>query len=108
MRRARVRTASALSSDRAATVAVPPARIGDINVCRAGGCRILQINTLRREVRCEIAGSRFGDDFDLCIGGNELIRYCDALVARYIDGGFAVEFIRLQHPDSREENVTGG
>jgi PilZ domain len=31
-----------------------------------------------------------------------------ARVARYIDDGFAVEFIRLQHPDSLEENVTGG
>ncbi len=31
-----------------------------------------------------------------------------ARVARYIDGGFAVEFTRLQHPDSLEENVTGG
>jgi PilZ domain len=30
-----------------------------------------------------------------------------ARVARYIDDGFAVEFIRLQHPDSLEENVTG-
>ena len=29
-----------------------------------------------------------------------------ARVARYIDDGFAVEFIRLQHPDSLEENVT--
>jgi hypothetical protein len=27
-------------------------------------------------------------------------------VARYIEDGFAVEFIRLQHPDSLEENVT--
>jgi hypothetical protein len=31
-----------------------------------------------------------------------------ARVARYIDEGFAVEFIRLQHPDSLEENVTSG
>src|SRR5450432_2286980 len=31
-----------------------------------------------------------------------------ARVARYIEDGFAVEFIRLQHPDSLEENVTGG
>ena len=31
-----------------------------------------------------------------------------ARVARYIDDGFAVEFIRLQHPDSLEENVTIG
>jgi hypothetical protein len=31
-----------------------------------------------------------------------------ARVARYIEDGFAVEFIRLQHEDSLEENVTGG
>ena len=29
-------------------------------------------------------------------------------VVRYLDDGFAVEFTRLQHPDSLEENVTGG
>jgi len=28
-------------------------------------------------------------------------------VARYIEGGFAVELIRLQHHDVLEENVTG-
>jgi hypothetical protein len=28
-------------------------------------------------------------------------------VARHIEGGFAVEFTRLQHEDSLEENVTG-
>jgi PilZ domain len=28
-------------------------------------------------------------------------------VARHIEGGFAVEFLRLQHEDSLEENVTG-
>jgi len=27
---------------------------------------------------------------------------------RHIDDGFAIEFTRLQHPDSLEENVTGG
>jgi hypothetical protein len=29
-------------------------------------------------------------------------------VVRHIEDGFAVEFTRLQHPDSLEENVTGG
>jgi hypothetical protein len=28
-------------------------------------------------------------------------------VVRHIDGGFAVEFTRMQHPDFLEENVTG-
>jgi hypothetical protein len=28
-------------------------------------------------------------------------------VVRHIDDGFAIEFIRLQHPDSIEENLTG-
>jgi len=26
---------------------------------------------------------------------------------RHIDDGFAIEFMRLQHPDFVEENVTG-
>jgi hypothetical protein len=30
-----------------------------------------------------------------------------ARVARYIEEGFAVEFVRLQHQDSLEDNVTG-
>jgi len=29
-------------------------------------------------------------------------------VVRHIEDGFAIEFTRLQHPDSIEENVTGG
>jgi hypothetical protein len=29
-------------------------------------------------------------------------------VVRHLEEGFAVEFTRLQHPDSLEENVTGG
>ena len=29
-------------------------------------------------------------------------------VVRYLEDGFAVEFTRLQHPNSLEENVTGG
>jgi PilZ domain-containing protein len=29
-------------------------------------------------------------------------------VVRYLEDGFAVEFTRLQHPDSLEESVTGG
>ena len=31
-----------------------------------------------------------------------------ARVVRHIEEGFAVEFTRLQHPDSLEDNVTGG
>ena len=29
-------------------------------------------------------------------------------VVRHIEDGFAIEFMRLQHPDFVEENVTGG
>jgi hypothetical protein len=29
-------------------------------------------------------------------------------VVRHLEEGFAVEFIRLQHPDFVEENVSGG
>jgi hypothetical protein len=28
-------------------------------------------------------------------------------VARHIEDGFAIEFMRLQHPDFVEDNVTG-
>jgi hypothetical protein len=41
------------------------------------------------------------------VGALIMIGKTPARVARHIEGGFAVEFIRLQHQNSLEENVTG-
>jgi hypothetical protein len=29
-------------------------------------------------------------------------------VVRHLEDGFAIEYLRLQHPDCIEDNVTGG
>jgi hypothetical protein len=42
------------------------------------------------------------------IGSPVTIGKTPGRVVRHLEDGFAVEFIRLQHPDFLEENVTGG
>jgi hypothetical protein len=41
------------------------------------------------------------------VGAAVTIGKTSGRVVRHIDDGFAIEFTRLQHPDSIEENVTG-
>lgn len=41
------------------------------------------------------------------IGAMVTVGKVQGRVVRYLDGGFAVEFIRLQHPDFLEDNLTG-
>jgi PilZ domain len=53
------------------------------------------------------SGAGVASDERPTIGSLVTIGKTAARVARYIEGGFAVEFIRLQHHDSLEENVTG-
>ena len=42
------------------------------------------------------------------VGAMVMIGKTQGRVVRHIEGGFAVEFTRLQHPDFLEDNVTGG
>ncbi len=41
------------------------------------------------------------------VGAMVIVGKTQGRVVRHIDDGFAIEFTRLQHPDSIEENVTG-
>jgi hypothetical protein len=66
-----------------------------------------------KQIRCRVidisqSGAGVASNQRPKIGSLISIGTTAARVARYIEDGFAVEFIRLQHPDSLEENVTGG
>jgi hypothetical protein len=61
-------------------------------------CRVIDISQSGAGIAC---------DQQPKIGSLVTVGKTAARVARYIDDGFAVEFIRLQHQDSLEENVTG-
>ena len=76
----------------------PSAQLGLSNGMRVR-CRIIDISQ---------SGAGIASDQRPKIGSLVTVGKTAARVARYIEDGFAVEFIRLQHPDSLEENVTGG
>jgi hypothetical protein len=61
-------------------------------------CRIIDISQ---------SGAGVASDRRPEVGALITIGKTYARVARHIEDGFAVEFIRLQHQDSLEENVTG-
>ena len=61
-------------------------------------CRIIDISQ---------SGAGVASDQRPEVGALVTIGKTRARVARHIEEGFAVEFIRLQHQDSLEENVTG-
>jgi hypothetical protein len=61
-------------------------------------CRVVDISQ---------SGAGIASDQRPAIGALVVIGNTPARVARHIEEGFAVEFIRLQHPDFLEENVTG-
>ena len=54
------------------------------------------------------AAVAIGTDQRPAVGVMVTIGKTQGRVVRHIDDGFAIEFTRLQHPDSLEENVTGG
>ena len=63
-------------------------------------CRIIDLSA---------SGAAISISPDLCpaVGAIVTIGKTQGRVVRHIEDGFAVEFTRLQHPDSVEENVTG-
>jgi hypothetical protein len=60
-------------------------------------CRVVDISQ---------SGAGIASDQRPTLGSLVTVGNTAARVARYIEDGFAVEFVRLQHPDSLEENVT--
>ena len=53
------------------------------------------------------AAIAIADDLRPAVGTVVTIGKAPGRVVRHIEGGFAVEFTRLQHPDFVEDNVTG-
>ena len=62
-------------------------------------CRIVDVSEL---------GAGVATDQRPPVGALVTLGKVQGRVVRYLEDGFAVEFTRLQHPDSLEENVTGG
>jgi hypothetical protein len=62
-------------------------------------CRVIDISQ---------SGAAVKSDQRPEIGALITIGKTPSRVVRHIEEGFAVEFIRLQHPDFLEENITGG
>ena len=62
-------------------------------------CRIIDVSEL---------GAGVATDQRPPVGALITLGKVQGRVVRYLEDGFAVEFTRLQHPDSLEENVTGG
>ena len=60
-------------------------------------CRIIDLS---------LSGAAIATDKVPPIGALITLGKVPARVVRHVDGGFAVEFTRLQHPDSLEENVS--
>ena len=62
-------------------------------------CRVIDISQ---------SGAAVKSDQRPDIGALVTIGKTPSRVVRHIEEGFAVEFIRLQHPDFLEDNITGG
>jgi hypothetical protein len=62
-------------------------------------CRVIDISQ---------SGAAVKSDQRPDIGALITVGKTPSRVVRHIEEGFAVEFIRLQHPDFLEENITGG
>jgi hypothetical protein len=62
-------------------------------------CRIIDVSE---------SGAGVATDQRPPIGALVTLGKVQGRVVRHLEDGFAVEFTRLQHPDSVEENVTGG
>lgn len=62
-------------------------------------CRIIDVSQ---------SGAGIATDQRPAIGTLVTLGKVQGRVVRHLEDGFAVEFTRLQHPDSLEENVSGG
>lgn len=63
------------------------------------GCRLIDVS---------LSGAAVATDQRPPLGALVTIGKVQGRVVRHLDEGFAVEFVRLQHPDFLEESVTGG
>jgi hypothetical protein len=65
------------------------------------------VNIAVRVIDISQSGAAIGTDQRPDIGALVTIGKTPGRVVRHLDEGFAIEFIRLQHPDFLEDNVTG-
>jgi len=63
------------------------------------GCRLIDVS---------LSGAAVATDQRPPLGALVTVGKIQGRVVRHLDEGFAVEFLRLQHPDFLEESVTGG
>ncbi|MFN3349885.1 PilZ domain-containing protein [Pseudorhodoplanes sp.] len=63
------------------------------------GCRLIDVS---------LSGAAVATDQRPAIGALVTLGRVQGRVVRHLDDGFAVEFLRLQHPDFLEESVTAG
>jgi hypothetical protein len=63
------------------------------------GCRLIDVS---------LSGAAVATDQRPPLGALVTIGKTQGRVVRHLDEGFAIEFLRLQHPDFLEESVTGG
>jgi PilZ domain len=66
------------------------------------------VNLSCRVIDVSQSGAAIKSDQRPDIGALVTVGKTPSRVVRHIEEGFAVEFIRLQHPDFLEENITGG
>ena len=66
------------------------------------------VNLAVRVVDISQSGAAIATDHRPEIGAAITIGKTPARVVRHLEDGFALEFVRLQHPDFVEDNVTGG
>jgi hypothetical protein len=66
------------------------------------------VNVAVRVIDISESGAAIATQHRPDLGTPVTIGKTPARVVRHLEEGFAVEFIRLQHPDFLEENVTGG
>ena len=66
------------------------------------------VNLACRVIDISQSGAAVRSDQRPDIGALVTVGKTPSRVVRHIEEGFAVEFIRLQHPDFLEENITGG
>ena len=62
------------------------------------GCRLIDVS---------LSGAAVATDQRPPIGALVTLGKVQGRVVRHLDDGFAVEFLRMQHPDFLEESVTG-
>lgn len=62
------------------------------------GCRLIDVS---------LSGAAVATDQRPAIGALVMLGKVQGRVVRHLEEGFAVEFVRLQHPDFIEESITG-